>query len=83
MNEIISKLQAFMYCTYDDPAEYITEEWLADKSNVQKLIKDISYSIADDLKGLADGWYDEADAVGIEYNIEFDFELLKQLKALA
>lgn len=82
MNEIISKLQAFMHCTYDDPAEYITDEWLADKSNVQKLIKTISYSIADDLKGLADNIYDEADAVGISINLEWDFELLKQLKAL-
>lgn len=83
MNEIINKLQAFMHCTYDDPAEYITENWLKDKTNLRTVITLISYSIADDLKGLANGIYDEADAYGIEYNIEFDFELLKQLKALA
>lgn len=83
MNEVVSKLQAFMHCTYDDPAEYITEDWLNDKTNLQTVITLISYSIADDLKGLADDIYDEADAYGIEYNIELDFELLKQLKTLA
>lgn len=82
MNEIVNKLKAFMHCTYDDPSEYITEEWLRDKTNLQTVITIISYSIADDLKRLADGIYDEVDAYGIEYNIDFDFELLKQLKAL-
>ena len=83
MKTLINKLQAFMHCTYDDPAEYITEDWLKDKTNLQAVIKLLSYSITDDLKGLADGIYDEADAYGVEYNITFDFELLEQLKALA
>lgn len=83
MKTLINKLQAFMYCTYDDPAEYITEEWLTDKTNLQALIKIISYSIADDLKGLADGIYDEADVVAININLDFDFNLLQQLKTIA
>ena len=83
MKTLINKLQAFMHCTYDDPAEYITEDWLKDKTNLQAVIKLLSYSIADDLKGLADGIYDKVNAYGIEYNIKFDFELLEQLKALA
>ena len=83
MVTLVDKLQTFMYCAYNETAEYITDEWLADKSNIQAMIKLISYSIADNLKGLADGIYDDVDAYGIEYNVEVDFELLKQLKSLA
>lgn len=83
MQTLVDKIQAFMYCTYDDPADYITVEWLSDKDNLNTIIKLLSYSIADDLKGLADGIYDEVDAFGITCNVEWDFELLKALKQLA
>ena len=83
MQTLADKLQVFMYCTYDDPAEYITAEWLSDKDNLNTIIKILSYSIADDLKGLADGIYDEDDAYGITVNVEWDFELLMALKGVA
>ena len=82
MKELADKIQAFMYCSYNDPAEYVTEEWLKDKTNLETIIKILSYSIADDLKGLADGIYDEDDAFGITVNVEWDFELLKALKQI-
>lgn len=79
MKDIITKSQAFMFCTYNDPADYINEEWLAEKSNIKTLITLLQLSLADDLKALAHGI---ADKHGIESNVEFDFVLMLDLKDL-
>ena len=83
MQTLADKIQAFMYCTYNDPAEYVTPQWLSDKDNLNTIIRLLSYSIADNLKGLADGIYDDDDTYGITVNVEWDFELLKALKEVA
>ena len=82
MKDIISKSQAFMHCTYNDPAEYINEEWLSHRENIQILVTLLRLSIADDLKRLAHGIADEQEAYGIDSNTEFDFALLCDLKKL-
>ena len=82
MKDIISKSQVFMYCTYNDPADYITEEWLSHKENIQTLITLLRLSIADDLKRLAHGILDEQEEFGIDSNTECDFALLCDLKKL-
>lgn len=82
MNNIITKSQAFMYCAYDDPADYINEEWLADKSNIKTFITLLRLHIADDLKALARGIADEMEEFGTDSNTEFDFALLLDLKKL-
>lgn len=82
MNDIITKSQAFMFCTYNDPALYITEEWLSDKSNLKTLITLLQLSLADDLKALAHGIADEQEKCGIESNVEFDFVLMFDLQEL-
>ena len=83
MKTLALKSQAFMHCTYDDPAEYITEEWLKDKDNLDTIMKLLMFSIADDIKGIANETYTGADAVAIESNIKFDFALLKALKEVS
>lgn len=82
LTDIAHKCQAFLHCTYNDPADYITAEWLMDKTNIQTIITLIQFSLADDLRGLAQGTFTKADVVGIESNVEFDFELMQQLKTL-
>lgn len=82
MKDLITKSQAFMYCAYNDPAEYITEEWMSDKDNIKTLITLLRLNIADDLKALAHGIQDEQAEYGIDSNTEFDFALLLDLKAL-
>ena len=82
MNDIITKSQAFMYCSYDDPADYIDEDWLSDKENIQILITLLRLHIADDLRALAHGIQDEQEEYGIDSNTEFDFALLQSLKGL-
>ena len=82
MKDIISKSQVFMYCTYNDPAEYINEEWLSHKENIQILITLLRLNIADDLKRLAHGIKDKQEEFGIDSNTEFDFALLCDLKKL-
>ena len=82
MNDLITKSQAFMFCTYGDQALYINEEWLADKSNIKILITLLRLSIADDLKALAHGIADKQEEAGIDSNVEFDFVLLLDLKDL-
>ena len=82
MNDIITKCQAFMFCTYNDPADYITEEWLTDKGNIKILITLLRLSIADDLKALAHGIADKQDEIGTESNVEFDFVLMLDLQEL-
>lgn len=82
MNDLITKSQAFMFCTYNDPANYIDEEWLADKSNIKILITLLRLSIADNLKALARGIADKQEEAGIDSNVEFDFVLLLDLKEL-
>ena len=78
MHELITKSQAFMHCAYNDPANYIDEQWMADKNNIKILITLLRLNIADDLKALAHGIDDEQ----IDSNTEFDFALLLDLKAL-
>ena len=80
MHELITKSQAFMYCAYNDPANYIDEQWMADKDNIKTLITLLRLNIADDLRALAHGIADEQQAYGIDSNTEFDFELLQALK---
>ena len=82
MKTLINQAQAFMYCTYNDPANYITEQWMSDKNNVKILITLLRLSIADDLKALAHGIADEQEECGIDSNTEFDFALLLDLKDL-
>ena len=82
MKDIISKSQVFMYCSYNDPAEYIDEEWLADTENIEILITLLRLHIADDLRALAHGIADEQEEYGIDSNTEFDFALLQSLKSL-
>lgn len=78
MHDIITKTQAFMYCTYNDTADYIDEQWMADKDNIKILITLLRLSIADNLRDLAYG----IEECGIESNVEFDFALMLDLKAL-
>lgn len=82
MHELITKSQAFMYCAYNDPADYIDEQWITDKNNIKILITLLRLNIADDLKTLAHGIADEQMEYGIDSNTEFDFALLLELKAL-
>ena len=78
MQTLVNKIQAFMHCTYNDPANYIDAEWLTDKGNVEIIITLLRLSISDDLRDLALGIADER----IDSNVEFDFELLQSLKGL-
>lgn len=80
MNDLITKSQAFMFCTYGDQAPYITEKWLTDKSNIKTLITLLQLSLADDLKALAHGIADKQEECGIESNVEFDFVLMFDLQ---
>lgn len=82
MQTLADKIQVFMYCTYNDPADYIDAEWLTDKANVKIIITLLRLNIADDLRALAHGIKDEQQAYGIDSNTEFDFELLQALKRL-
>ena len=82
MHELITKSQAFMFCAYNDQADYIDEQWLADKDNIKILITLLRLNIADDLKSLAHGIADKQMEYGIDSNTEFDFELLLALKSL-
>ena len=82
MKNIITKSQAFMHCAYNDPADYIDEEWLADKDNIKTLITLLRLNIADDLTALAHGIADKMEEFGIDSNTEFDFALLLDLKGL-
>ena len=82
MKDIITKSQTFMYCAYNDPADYIDEEWLSDKNNIKMLIRLLRFNIADDLRALAHGIKDEQEECGIDSNTEFDFALLHDLKGL-
>ena len=82
MQTLANKIQAFMYCAYNEPADYIDAEWLTDKANVKIIITLLRLNIADDLRALAHGIADEQMAYGIDSNTEFDFELLKSLKQL-
>lgn len=82
MKDIISKSQVFMYCSYNDPAEYINKEWFSHNENIKTLITLLRLSIADDLKRLAHGIKDEQEEFGIDSNTEFDFALLCDLKQL-
>lgn len=82
MHDLITKSQVFMYCAYNDPADYIDEQWLADKDNIKTLITLLRLNIADDLKALAHGIVDDQMGYGIDSNTEFDFALLLDLKAL-
>lgn len=82
MQILANKIQAFMYCAYNEPADYIDEEWLTDKANIQIIIDLLRLNIADDLRSLAHGIADEQMEYGIDSNTEFDFALLLDLKAL-
>lgn len=82
MQTLANKIQAFMYCAYNEPADYIDAEWLTDKANVKIIITLLRLNIADDLRALAHGIEDEQMEYGIDSNTEFDFELLKALKQL-
>lgn len=82
MEDLITKSQAFMHCAYNDPAKYITEEWISNKENIKILITLLRLNIADDLKALAHGIQDEQMEYGIDSNTEFDFALLLDLKGL-
>lgn len=82
MHDIITKSQTFMYCAYNDPADYIDEDWLSDKDNIQILITLLRLYIADDLRALAHGIADEQEEFGRDSNTEFDFALLLDLKSL-
>lgn len=82
MKDIITKSQAFMYCAYNDPAEYIDEQWMTDTDNIKTLITLLRLNIADDLRALAHGIQDAQEAYGIDSNTEFDFALLHDLKGL-
>lgn len=82
MHNLITKSQAFMYCSYNDLASYINEEWLSNTDNIQILITLLRLQIADDLKALAHGIQDEQEEYGIDSNTEFDFALLQDLKSL-
>ncbi len=82
MKDIITKSQVFMHCTYNDPANYIDEEWLTDTTNIKTLITLLRFQIADDLRALAIGIDDELEEFGTDSNTEFDFELLQSLKQL-
>lgn len=64
-----------MYCAYNDPADYINEEWMSNKDNIQTLLR---LNIADDLRALAHGIKDEQQAYGIDSNTEFNFNNLKR-----
>ena len=67
---LAERVQTFMFCTYDDPAEYITEEWLSHRENIKILVTLLRLSIADDLKMLAHGIPDEQEAYGTDINTE-------------
>ena len=82
MHDLITKSQAFMYCSYNDPADYIDEEWLTDQDNIKTLITLLRLHIADDLRRLAHGIDDDLEEFGIDSNTEFDFALLQDLKQL-
>ena len=82
MQTLVNKIQAFMYCAYNDPANYIDAEWLTDKDNVKIIINLLRLNIADDLRRLAHGITDEQEEYGTESNVEFDFELLQSLKKI-
>ena len=82
MQTLADKIQAFMYCTYNDPADYIDAEWLSDKANIKTIITLLRLNIADDLRRLAHGIEDEMEEFGIDSNTEFDFALLLDLKGL-
>jgi len=82
MKTLITKSQAFMHCVYNDPADYIDEQWMADTDNIQTLITLLRLNIADDLQALAHGIQDAQEEFGIDSNTEFDFALLLDLKAL-
>ena len=82
MQTLANKIQAFMYCAYNEPAEYIDTEWLTDKVNIKIIINLLRLNIADDLKALAHGIRDAQEEYGIDSNTEFDFALLLELKAL-
>ena len=83
MQDLINKIQAFMFCTYNDTAHYVNEEWLADKDNIKIIITLLQLSLADNLKALAHGIADKQEEQGIESNVEFDFALMFDLKAMA
>lgn len=80
---LVDRLQTFMYCTYDTPANYIDDEWLKDKSNIAKMIALVHSSIEDATQHLLDDATDEMDKFGTKCNIELDTNLLKELNALA
>ena len=82
MPTLINKIQAFMFCTYNDPANYVDAQWLSDKDNIKIIITLLRLTIADNLKALAHGIADEQDEIGTESNVEFDFVLLLDLKEL-
>lgn len=82
MQTLADKIQAFMYCAYNEPADYIDVEWLTDKANVKIIITLLRLNLADDLRRLAHGIDDEQEEFGIESNVEFDFALLQSLKSL-
>ena len=82
MQTLADKIQAFMYCAYNEPADYIDAEWLTDKANIKIIITLLRLNIADDLRALAHGIADEQMEYGIDSNTEFDFELLLALKSL-
>ena len=79
---LADKIQAFMYCAYNEPADYIDAEWLTDKANIKIIIDLLRLNIADDLRRLAHGIADEQEEFGIDSNTEFDFALLLDLKSL-
>ena len=82
MQTLANKIQAFMYCTYNESADYIDAEWLTDKANIKIIITLLRLNIADDLRRLAHGITDEQMEYGVDSNTEFDFALLLELKAL-
>lgn len=82
MKDIVSKSQVFMFCAYNDPADYLDEEWLTDTDNLKTLVTLLRLNIADDLRRLAHGIADEQEEYGIDSNTEFDFALLQDLKSL-
>ena len=82
MQTLVDKIQAFMYCAYNESADYIDAEWLTDKDNVKIIINLLRLNLADNLRALAHGIADEQMEYGIDSNTEFDFELLLALKSL-
>jgi hypothetical protein len=82
MQTLANKIQAFMYCAYNEPSDYIDAEWLTDKANIKIIITLLRLNIADDLRTLAHGIEDEQMEYGIDSNTEFDFALLLELKKI-